>query len=166
LRDVDPTFREIPDQNEPRFSIRFTTRSGYKAEFLTPNRGPDALAGGPAQMPALVGAAAQTLRFLDFLIHEPVRAIVLHGAGVCVNVPAPARFAVHKLIIASRRPASDDRTAKGRKVRLQAATLMETMFAQRQSEAVADAFMEGMGPWTCLARGYRDQPQTIGCQAT
>jgi len=93
-------------------------------------------------MPALGGAAAQPLRFLDFLIHEPVRAIVLHGAGVCVNVPAPARFAVHKLIIASRRLASDDGTARSRKDRLQAATRMETMFAQRQGEAVADAFME------------------------
>lgn len=142
LRGVDPTFREIPDQNDSRFSTRFTTRSGYKVEFLTPNRGSDELAGRPAQMPALGGAAAQPLRFLDFLIREPVRAIVLHGAGVSVNVPAPARFAVHKLIIASRRLASDDGTAKSRKDRLQAATLMETMIAQHQGEAIADAFME------------------------
>lgn len=142
LRGVDPTFREIPDQNDSRFSTRFTTRSGYRVEFLTPNRGPDELAGRPAPMPALGGAAAQPLRFLDFLIREPVRAVVLHGAGISVNVPAPARFAVHKLIIASRRLASDDGTAKSRKDRLQAATLMETMIAQHQDEAIADAFME------------------------
>lgn len=93
-------------------------------------------------MPALGGAAAQPLRFLDFLIRDPVRAVVLHGAGISVNVPAPARFSVHKLIIASRRLVSDDGTAKSRKDRLQAATLMKTMIAQHQNEAIADAFME------------------------
>lgn len=54
-------------------------------------------------MPALGGASADPLRFLDFLIYEPVRAVLLHKSGISVIVPAPERYAVHKLIVASRR---------------------------------------------------------------
>jgi hypothetical protein len=57
----------------------------------------------PSPMPALGGTSAENLRFLDFLIYEPVRTVLLHREGVSVNVPAPERYAVHKLIVASRR---------------------------------------------------------------
>jgi hypothetical protein len=142
LRSVDPTFREVPHQADSMRSAKFASRSGYKVEFLTPNMGSDDLAGKPAQMPALGGAAAEPLRFLDFLIYQPVRAVLLHGAGVAVLVPAPERYAVHKLIIGSRRRQDDDGTAKSRKDRLQAATLMEAMIETRQGQALADAYME------------------------
>jgi hypothetical protein len=46
---------------------------------------------------------AQPLRFLDYLIHEPEPAVILHDAGIYVQVPSPARFAVHKLIVSRRR---------------------------------------------------------------
>jgi Nucleotidyltransferase/Protein of unknown function (DUF1488) len=39
-----------------------------------------------------------------FLIHDPVKAVMLHGSGIFVYVPAPERFAVHKLILALERP--------------------------------------------------------------
>jgi hypothetical protein len=93
-------------------------------------------------MPALGGAAAEPLRFLDFLIYQPVRAVVLHGAGVPVLVPSPERFAIHKLIVGSRRRLDDDGTVKSRKDRRQAETLMTTMIEIRKSDALADAYME------------------------
>jgi hypothetical protein len=142
LRRVDPTFREVPHQADNRYSTQFVARSGYKVEFLTPNTGSDDYAGRPAQMPALGGASAQPLRFLDFLIHQPVRAVVLHGAGLPILLPAPERYAIHKLIVGSRRRIDDDGTAKSRKDRQQAQTLMETMIELRQGDAVADAYME------------------------
>ena len=40
---------------------------------------------------------------LDFLIRDPVRTVLLHRSGVPVLVPSPERFAVHKLIVATRR---------------------------------------------------------------
>ncbi len=142
LRAVDETFREVPHQADSRRSTQFRARSGYKVEFLTPNTGSAEYDGQPAVMPALGGAAAQPLRFLDFLIHQPVRAVLLHGAGIPVLVPAPERFAVHKLIVGSRRRIDDDGTAKAAKDRLQAITLMEAMIAVRQGLALADAYME------------------------
>jgi len=142
LRGVDGTFREIPHQADSRHATQFTARSGYKVEFLTPNTGSADHEGQPAQMPALGGASAQPLRFLDFLIYEPVRAVLLHGAGVPVLVPTPERYAVHKLIVGSRRRVDDNVTAKSRKDRLQAQTLMEAMIQVRQGGALADAYME------------------------
>lgn len=142
LRAVDPTFREIPHQADGRHATKFSTRSGYKVEFLTPNTGSSHREGRPATMPALGGAAAHPLRFLDFLIYQPVRAVLLHGAGVPVLVPAPERYAIHKLIVAARRRTDQDGTAKSDKDRFQAVKLIDSMIDLRQGDALADAYME------------------------
>lgn len=142
LQTVDPTFRAVPHQMDGRQSMQFASRSGYKIEFLTDNRGSSENAGRPTRMPALGSTSAQALRFMDFLIREPVRAVLLHGAGVPVLVPAPERYAVHKLIVGSRRRTDADGTAKSRKDRMQARTLMEAMIETRQREALAEVFME------------------------
>lgn len=142
LRSVDPTFREVPHPADGRLSTQFSSRSGYRVEFLTPNTGSADYEGHPAPMPALGGASAQPLRFLDFLIYNPIRAVLLHGAGVPVTVPAPERYATHKLIVASRRRTDNDGTAKSRKDKAQAIAIMQAMIEQRQSEDLADAFME------------------------
>lgn len=142
LRAVDPTFREVPHQLDGRFASQFMARSGYKVEFLTPNIGPSEHARRPAHMPALGGAAAQPLRFLDFLIYQPVRAVLLHKDGVPVTIPAPERFAVHKLIIGSRRRKEGSSVAKSAKDRLQAQTMLEVMISLRQHVALADAYVE------------------------
>ena len=103
LRSVDPTFRELPIA-PIRFALGDSkTPQDTEFEFLTPNRGSDNYTDNASPMPALGGASAQPLRFLDFLIHEPIRTIMLHRSGVPVTVPSPERYAVHKLIVASRR---------------------------------------------------------------
>jgi hypothetical protein len=142
LREVDQSFREIPHQTDDRFTTKFSSRSGYKVEFLTPNTGSADNDGHPAPMPALGTTSAEPLRFLDFLIYKPVRAVVLHGAGVPVLVPDPARYAVHKLIVATRRRHDDDGTAKSRKDRLQASILSQALVELRQHTDLAEAYME------------------------
>jgi hypothetical protein len=142
LRQVDPTFREIPRQADGRASTQFVSRDGFKVEFLTPNRGSDDQEGKPVQMPALGGAAAFPLRFLDFLIYQPIRAVMLHGAGVPVLIPSPERYAVHKLIVATRRTQDRDVTAKSAKDRLQARSIFEAMIGNRQNADFASAFIE------------------------
>lgn len=142
LRDVDDTFREVPHQADGRRSTQFRTRSGYKVEFLTPNTGSTDYDGRPAPMPALGGSAAEPLRFLDFLIYEPKRAVLLHGAGVSVLVPAPERYAVHKLIVASRRRQDGDRAAKADKDRAQALALMTALVETRHTPELVDAWIE------------------------
>src|SRR5581483_7760799 len=142
LRQVDPTFREIPSQVDGRVSTQFVSRDHFKVEFLTPNQWSDDQAGKPVPMPALGGAAALPLRFLDYLIYQPIRAVLLHGAGVPVLVPSPERYAVHKLIIAARRKQDRDATEKSAKDRLQARSIIAAMVANRQHADLASAFME------------------------
>lgn len=142
LRRVDPTFRDVPSQMDGRLASQFVSRDNFKVEFLTPHRGSDDLTGKPVRMPALGGAAAYPLRFLDYLIHEPVRAALLHGAGVPVLVPAPERYAVHKLIVASRRRQDRDNATKAAKDQLQAKSIIEAMIANRQHDDLATAYME------------------------
>ena len=111
LRQVDRTFREIPSQADGRVSTQFVSRDNFKVEFLTPNQWSDDQAGKPVPMPA----AALPLRFPDYLIYEPIRAVLLHGSGVSVLIPSPERYAIHKLIVRSRRKEDRDATAKSSK---------------------------------------------------
>jgi hypothetical protein len=95
LRGVDKTFREVPHTAGNRYTTSYIGKGGLRVDFVTPNEGPDT--DRPQSLPALK-TDAQPLRYLDFLIHEPVKAVMLHGSGIFVYVPAPERFAVHKLI--------------------------------------------------------------------
>jgi hypothetical protein len=130
--------------------------SGSELEILTPNQGGEREA--PLELPAF-GVHAKPLRFLDFLIHAPVRAAALYRSGVLVNVPQPARYAVHKLIVATRRDPSAQ--AKVRKDTDQAAALIRVLAEDRPDE-LEDAFAAAVerGPaWRRqLERGARRLP--------
>ncbi len=142
LRGVDPSFRSMPHMADPIRSTRFVNGAKLEVEFLTPNRAGDDKQGKPAMMPALGGAAAEPLRFLDFLIYQPVRAVLLHRAGVPVVVPAPGRFAVHKLIVASRRRRDPVGMVKAAKDVAQAGTLFAALGETRRGFEVGEAWAE------------------------
>ena len=105
---VDPKIEEAlarVGKLTPAASLYQTQPTGYRVadtlvEILTPNRGPDREK--PVELPAL-GVHAKPLRFLDFLLADSISAAVPYRSGVLVNVPQPARYAVHKLIVSTRR---------------------------------------------------------------
>tara|TARA_R110000824_G_scaffold118960_19_gene272591 strand:+ start:10452 stop:11801 length:1350 start_codon:yes stop_codon:yes gene_type:complete len=109
LKTVDPSFDAVMDFRDGRRSARYRAADGVLVDFLTPQQG--AAADGLQRLPAL-GTDGDPLRFLDFLIHEPVNAVVLHGSGIHVSVPHPCRFALHKLIVAQRRPIGEAKRTK------------------------------------------------------
>lgn len=139
LREVDASFQPVPHV-DPHRAVRYAAASGVRVDFLTPNRGRETEE--PQRLPAL-GTDAQPLRFLDFLIRDPEQAVMLHGAGVLVSVPAPQRYALHKLIVAQRRREGD---AKRVKDLSQAQGLLDALVQRRPHElrAVwAEAFGRG-----------------------
>lgn len=142
LQAVDPTFRAIPHRSGSTASSAFQSASGYRVEFLTSNRGSDDYIDHPAKMPALGGASADPLRFLDFLIRDPVRTVLLHKSGVPVTVPAPERYAVHKLIVATRRRESGESAIKRDKDIRQAAILFEALQQTRRASDLALVYNE------------------------
>jgi hypothetical protein len=78
---------------------------------------------------------AQTLPFLNFLIAEPISAVVLYRSGVLVQAPRPERYAVHKLIVAQRR--SRPNLAKAAKDLAQAEALIRVLVEDRPQELLA-----------------------------
>jgi hypothetical protein len=75
----------------------------------------------PIEIPRL-GAYAQPLPFMDYLLERTMDAVIVGTTAVLVRVPEPARFAVHKLLVASNR--SPQSALKADKDRLQSALLM------------------------------------------
>lgn len=168
LARLDPSFREVPHQMDGRKTTKYRNASRYEVEFLTPNRGSSEHDGKPAPMPALGGTSAQPLRFLDFLIHQPVRSVLLHKTGVSVLVPAPERYAVHKLIIADRRRKDPAGVLKRDKDVHQAGLLGQALIETRRQADLASAFLEAWerGPsWqSALRKGFSylpDQARTL-----
>ena len=168
LRDVDPTFRPVPHRSDPMRATQFENSARYKVEFLTPNRGSDEYTDHASPMPALGGASAQPLRVLDFLIHDPVRTVLLHRSGVPVVVPAPERYAIHKLIVASRRQSDANGGAKREKDLHQASLMVEALRTTRRLDELGYAFEEAFnrGPsWReAIEKGLRllpDKPREL-----
>jgi hypothetical protein len=83
-------------------STSFTGR-GLRVDLLTPMRG---RARNRPVFVKRIGAYAEPLRFLDFLIEDAQLAVLLAKDGIVVNVPHPARFALHKLVISEQRGAA------------------------------------------------------------
>ncbi|HEY6983463.1 nucleotidyltransferase family protein [Reyranella sp.] len=136
LKNVDATFRAVPHLHDSRRAVTYRAADGVRVDFLTPNEGP--ATDRPRRLPAL-GTDAEPLRFLDFLIHAPEPAVLLHGAGVYVVVPAPERYAVHKLIVAQRRVGPG--SAKRGKDLAQAGALLDRLVDARP-DALRDVWRE------------------------
>lgn len=149
LHDALSTFEAgfIPTQTfaggaGPTYSLR--GEPDLQVDFLTTlHRGGDE----PRQIEALA-VTAQPLKFLDYLLEAPTQGVLLDRAGRCTvaNLPEPARYAVHKLIVYAERP-TRQRT-KARKDLEQAAALFQWHAAHDTSkllQAWNDALARGPG---------------------
>lgn len=131
LQSVNPEFRPVGDAFNPHRNSHYAVGTGYRVDILTPNRSPndDALVHLPA-----IRSDAQPLRFLDFLIFQEVRSVALWGPGVAINVPAPERYALHKLMVSRMRIAATESQAKSQKDLRQAVELIRALLGTRPYE--------------------------------
>lgn len=126
--------------NEPEFQIDFLTTQAAKNT-------------DPIEIENL-DVALQPLRFMEFSLEGIEQATLFDPTGRCVvvSLPAPARYAVHKLLIVGER--SGQFKAKVSKDLAQAASLLE-YFSLTDPDAVrlawADALARGPG-WRKRAR--------------
>lgn len=153
--DASPVFA-LATKGLPAFHTVLKT---YRIDFLVPAVGP--VTEDKTVFVSALNTQAQPLRFLDFLLENPVRAAAFVSGNIAlsVNVPDPARFAVHKLILSERRLAQSP--AKAKKDRQQAICLLECLNEQNPS-GLEEAFEEARarGPkWTkYLNAAYRKLP--------
>ena len=121
LQRADPSFQPVLQLDPRQLPVRFRNGQGYLVDLLTQTRRHDER---PVALQQLA-AAAEPLQHLAWLIDAPLPAIALWGSGVQTMIPQPARFAVHKLILAQRRSPLD--RSKRQKDLAQANALIEAL---------------------------------------
>ena len=118
-----------------------------RVDFLTP------LVGGSGEVyehPEL-GINLQPIRFLEFILEDIQQAVVLSSIGaVLVNVPDPARFALHKLLVFAERRGRNPE--KARKDLRQAAALIQVL-AEFRADDLAALWKQLLG----RGAGWRDR---------
>lgn len=129
LESLQMGFFPVPrlSHKEPSTSYAIRGRT-LRVDLLTPAR-------RGATAPVFIrrlNAAATPLKYLDYLIEEPINAAMISGTPCLVKVPQPARYALHKLIVSQVR----DVTAAGKKWKdlLQAKNLLEILRADRPGD--------------------------------
>lgn len=165
LARLDMGFIPVPtlDPRSPSTSFRVRGQE-MRVDLLTP------LTGKPVNKPLFVPAfqsVAQPLRFLDYLLVSPVPAVVTGRRSLAlVNVPAPERFALHKLLVSESRSAAF--ATKAEKDRIQAMQMLEALIENAPDElgaAKADLVSRGKG-WRdkltkALSKARKKWPETV-----
>lgn len=132
----------IPSEKE--FRLDFLTTVGREGEAPYPH--PD------------LGVTLQPLKFMEFSLEGVQQCPLLCGAGaVLVNLPHPARYALHKLIVAGLREGAF--TVKASKDLMQAGLLLQVLRAVKPwdvEEAWEDLCSRGPG-WISRARRGLEQ---------
>ncbi|MEO6966983.1 MAG: nucleotidyltransferase domain-containing protein [Rhodanobacteraceae bacterium] len=123
----------------------------FQLDFLTPlHRG-----GMQSYRHPQLGIVLQPLKFMEYLLQDVQQAVLFCSAGTSVvNVPHPARYALHKLIVFGERPAM--RSAKANKDLQQSAGLLAVLrerAAWQVEEAWGDLIEGGPGWATRALRG-------------
>lgn len=107
--------------------------------------------GKPVVMPDL-NLALEPLKFMEFSLEQTTRGCVIGNLGACiVNLPAPERYAVHKLIVYGERPLSE--RAKATKDLLQVACLASYFAQTDQTEIFNAAWRDALG----RGKGWRER---------
>lgn len=131
-------FAPVPSLDKNRVWRWRQSKSETLVEFLTPSFDEHE---DIKDLPAL-GVSAQSLHHLNFLIADPLHAAAVYRDGVLVRIPRPERFAIHKLIVSSRRKEGPE-SLKSRKDLLQAELLIDILSEDRPTD-LADAYSDAM----------------------
>lgn len=135
-READPSFFEVCalDVREPSVSLA-SNRTKVRIDFLTAQRRPGDTK--PRYFEDLK-IAARPLPFMDYLLGGTLTHGLIIGAyAIPVSLPDPARFAIHKLIVARLRPLAQ--AAKAAKDLRQAEEMLLALNALGREDLVQDA---------------------------
>ena len=146
LRRADPTFEPVMQLDAAKPPSRFRNRQGYFVDIVTPiRRRSDS---NPVALKELdAGAAARPHHELFLESPRPTHAVWV--PGIPINIPQPARLAVHKLILAQSRGPTD--RLKREKDLRQADALMTALYSSDPFSldgALEDARRRGTKGWS------------------
>jgi hypothetical protein len=135
-KSADSSFLLVPglDLREASSTL-MSRRTKVRIDFLTPLK--------PRQKPGTryfsdIGIAATPLRFMDYLLSgQNFKGLIVGNYAIPVTLPEPARFAVHKLIIARERGPDGD--MKAIKDLRQADEMIQALLAFGKEAEILDA---------------------------
>jgi len=138
------------------FVVGFTGSEGHIrlehpeliVEFLVPERG--RASDKPYPLPKL-GLNAQALRFLDFLAQSTITTKV---EGISVTLPHPANFALHKLVVLSRRP-GPEKQAKDKEAAMR---VLEALIDKGKADSIREAFGAMPRRWQVKIKKQLESP--------
>jgi len=134
LRETGLPFVPVPGMpsHKPSASFKLRGAEALAVDLLVPGR-------NVGQVVAVkeLNAFAQAIPLLDFLVAEPIDAVVLSPNQVIpVRVPAPERFALHKLFSSQSRKTGRDKVRKD----LEQAALLAVVIEEETPGRIGDAF--------------------------
>ena len=139
VKEFDRTYFEVPQLNNKNPSTSLmSNKSKIKIDFLTVQR--NSIDSTPHYF-ADLSIAAEPLKYMDYLLGgQSVMGLVVGSHAIPVNVPDPARFAVHKLVIAQERTLSfETKSAKDIK---QATEVLEALIETDQEHDIQQAISD------------------------
>lgn len=122
-------------------------------EFLVPEKGRGSDA--PYALPGY-GINAQPIRFLNFLEEE---VITVDYEGLSVNVPHPALFSIHKLIVSQRRPPT--KPEKSENDIKQALAVWDMLVSMGEKEKIKKILSEIPKGWLKLVKKALDKADEV-----
>jgi len=153
-RDIDFLVPRIPKTNKKIDIVELLKKDGFIPtfsasgylrlehpemiiEFLVPERGKGTDKPYPLSH---LGMNAQPLRFLDYLLRN---IITIKSGNLRINVPHPAAFGLHKLIISGRRKSE----AKAEKEAGEAISVLRALMESGKSEEIKEKFQSMPLSW-------------------
>ncbi|WP_245894602.1 GSU2403 family nucleotidyltransferase fold protein [Paracoccus indicus] len=151
------SFEAAPEASERPIWKWRQSGSAVGIEFLTPRLGKQCA----FPLPTFLGSAP-ALDELHFLIENPIPALALYRSGVLVKIPRPERFAIYKLMVASRRHDGKG-AAQASKDRAQAGFLIRVL-AEDRPDDLAEAYEQALSQreeWRkSIASSLEGMPET------
>ena len=121
-------------------------------EFLVPEKGRGS--NKPYKLPQF-GLNAQPLRFLDLLIKDTIKVKI---EGVEINLPHPANFALHKLIIFQRRT-KEEKIIKDRNAAIE---ILKALMARGETLTIKRLFNTMIPKWQRkLLKGVEEEREIL-----
>lgn len=149
LGKLEMGFLPVPPLDPRSPSASFKVRGHpLRVDVLTPCRGKDIKTVFLPQF----NAGAYALPLLDYIMEEAVEGAVVDGGGALVRVPAPARFAFHKLMVSQARGGSE--IMRSDKDMSQSAQVFSRLAEQRPGDILAawDSLKRRGAGWVKTAR--------------
>jgi hypothetical protein len=132
------------------FIIGFTGSQGYIrlehpeliVEFLVPETGRGS--NKPYPLPQL-GLNAQALRFLEYICKDTIKC---RFGSIILTLPHPANYALHKLLVMSRRPKADKK-AKDKDIAIK---ILNALIDSKQNDKIKSAFCAMPKRWQGMVK--------------